>query len=664
MSQFGAVEGVRVANASRRLEMLPYVVSTVHNGPAATGDPFFDGSSAEGRVGLDLSYGLGVSFTLDATVNPDFGQVEADPAVINLSAFETFFHERRPFFVQDARVFDFGLSAGGRLFYSRRVGRAPQGSAPSGTLFREVPQNATILGAAKVSGRTSDGLSVGALFAVTGGEHARAQLSGGNIDEYLVEPRSEFGTVSVLQDFRGGATQIGVLGTAMRRDLPGDGTFDWLPSTAYSGGVRFNHLWANRAWALFGYYSGSHVRGDASAITRVQRSSIHCYQRPDATGFSLDPTRESLTGRDWRVTLEKRDGEHWIGSVWAAEVTNGFEINDLGFSTRTEVLDGGAAITYREIRPGTLFRGYNFGFRNFHNWSHEALDDTWSVASWHDARTGGSYSFNAFGQFLNYWGVGAFVGYSPDQVSRRQTRGGPMMVLPGSMNLNVNVFSDGRKVFSVGAFLGFNDSEMGIGGGRTAELEMSLRPNDNLTVSLSPRYFSSRAGEQYVAATSAVPYAPTFGTRYLFADIEQRQFSLETRVEWMFSPTLSLQLYAQPLLSSGDFLTYKQLAAPKSYDFVDLTPTQVADTMVVDFDGDAVSDFTFTDRDFNVRSLIGNAVLRWEYRPGSTVFLVWQRTQDDLADIGDFDLNRDVGALFRAPADNRFILKVNYWLGL
>lgn len=665
ISQFGTIDNVRVASVSRRLEMLPYALSSARSGPATPGDPFFDGSSAEGRVGLDLSYGLGAAFTLDATVNPDFGQVEADPAVINLSAFETFFQERRPFFVQDARVFDFGLSGGGRLFYSRRVGRAPQGSGPSGTLFKEVPQNATIQGAAKVSGRTSGGLSIGALFALTGTEHANAQLtSGGTIEEYLVEPRSEYGTLSVMQDLRGGATQIGVLGTAMRRDLPGDGSFDWLPSTAYSAGVRFNHLWRDRSWALFGYFSGSHVRGDASAITRIQRSSIHYFQRPDATRFTLDPTRESLTGRDWRVTLEKRNGEHWVGSVWAAEVTNGFEINDLGYSTRTEVLDGGVAVTYREIRPGTLFRSYNFGFRSFHNWSHEALDDTWSIGSWHDARTGGNYGLNAFGQFLNYWGVGMNVGYAPPQVSRRQTRGGPTMVMPSTVNVNFNVSSDSRKAVSVGAFIGLNDARTGIGGGRTAELELSVRPNENLTLSLSPRYFSSRTGEQYVTSTGTLPYAPTYGTRYLFADLQQRQFSLETRVDWMFSPTLSLQIYAQPLLSSGDFITYKQLAAPKSYDFVNLVPTQVADTMFVDFDGDLTSDYSFSDRDFNVRSLVGNAVLRWEYRPGSTVFLVWQRTQDDEEEVGDFRFSRDAGALFRASAENRFILKVNYWLGL
>jgi hypothetical protein len=665
VSQWTRIENVRVARSARRLELLPYVVSSLHRGPSLPGDPFYDGTDADARVGLDLSYGLGAAFTLDATINPDFGQVEADPAVINLSAFETFFQERRPFFVEDARIFDFTLSGGSnQLFYSRRVGRAPQGSDPSGALFSDVPANATILGAAKLAGRTEGGLSIGALAAVTGRERGDAAFTGGVIDDFVVEPRTEYGTASIVKDFRGGASQIGLLGTAMRRELPGDGSFDWLASSAFSGGVEFNHQWSNRAWAVFGYYAGSHVRGDPAALTRIQRSSIHYFQRPDATRFVLDPTLEALTGRDWRITLAKQTGEHWVGSIWAAEVTKGFEVNDLGFSTRSEVLDGGAAITYREIRPGRVLRSYNVGFRSFHNWSHEALDDPWSADSWRDARTGGNYGVSAFGQLLNYWGGSVGVSYGLRQMNRRQTRGGPMMVLPGSWSVNFDVFSDPRRAVTVGAFVRLTDTERGIGMGRTFGADLGFRPNDHLSISLSPTYTRSRSGDQYVSSTTVQEYAPTFGTRYIFADLEQRSFSMETRVEWIFSPTLSLQLYAQPLLSSGDYLTYKQLAAARTYDFVDLEPAASGDQLSVDFDGDATTDYTFDDRDFNVRSLIGNAVLRWEYRPGSTIFVVWQRTQDDEAQIGDFDLSRDVGRMFDADADDRLIVKVNYWLGL
>ena len=666
VSQMGRIDNVVVSESARRLEVVPYAVSSLHRGEAEAGDPFFDGTAANGRVGVDVSYGLGAAFTLDATVNPDFGQVEADPAVINLSAFETFFEERRPFFVEDARVFDFSLSGGrNQLFYSRRVGRSPsETGAPDGADFHQIPDNATILGAAKLAGRTTSGFSIGALAAVTGAEHGQALYGDGTRGDFLVEPRAEYGTVSVAKDFRGGASQIGLLGTAMHRALPSDGSFDWLSSTAFSGGVRFNHQWNDRDWALFGYFAGSHVRGSEEAITRIQRSSVHYFQRPDATRFSVDSAATSLSGRDWRLTFARQNGEHWTWSVWAAEVSKGFEVNDMGFSTRNEVLDGGARITYREIRPGSIFRQYNFGFSTFHNWSHEALDDTWSVDSWHDAHTSGNYQLNAFGQFLNYWGVGTGLSMSPQRMDRRATRGGPMMVSPPSINWNVNLNTDRRKAVSGGMFFGLSDDRVGAGRGLNLGTFITLQPSDNVSITLEPFFGSFRSSDQYVTSTAVLPYAPTYGRRYVFADLQQKSFEMGTRVDWTFTPTLSLQLFAQTLISSGDYLRYKQLAAAETYDFIDLGPSDPSGTQSVDFDGDGTTDYTFGDRDFNFRSLVGNAVLRWEYRPGSTVFLVWQRAQSSRADVGDFDFGRDIGRLFDATPDDRFILKVNYWLGL
>jgi hypothetical protein len=292
------------------------------------------------------------------------------------------------------------------------------------------------------------------------------------------------------------------------------------------------------------------------------------------------------------------------------------------------------------------------------------LDDVFSIDSWHNARARGSYSLNASGQFLNYWNVRASGGYNPQQMNRQATRGGPMMVGPASVNFMVNLNSDQRKSVSFGGGFSVSDDRIGVGGNRSMGGQVRFQPSDNLSFSLGPQFSVSRSGDQYVTATSTLPYSPTFGTRYLFADLEQRSFSMETRIDWTFTPTLSLQLYAQPLLSSGDYIQYKQLEAAQTFDFVDLTPTTVGSTQQVDFDNDGTPDFSFTDRDFNFRSLVGNAVLRWEYRPGSAVFFVWQRQQSERAQVGDFDLGRDASALFGAPANDRFIVKVNYWFGL
>jgi hypothetical protein len=681
VSQMARLENVSVSRPSRRLELRPYVVSSFENGPADPADPFFDGSAVGGRVGVDLSYGLGSAFTLNATVNPDFGQVEADPAVINLSAFETFFPEQRPFFVEDARVFDFGLSGGSNaLFYSRRIGRQPQGSAPDGANFTDVPSNATILGAAKLAGRTSGGMSLGALAAVTGNEFGRGEFDGAVQSDFLMEPRTQYGVFSVGQDFNEGQTQIRGLTSLVFRELPESGSFDWLPSSAYNGGLRFEHQWSDRTWALWAFLAGSHVRGTEEAMERIQRSSTHYLQRPDATRFSVDPTATSLSGRDWRLQFEKRNGAHWTGAVWVAEVSKAFEVGDVGFSNNAERLDGGFRIGYREITPGSVLRSYNISVNSFHNWSHEALDDAWSVSSWHDARTSGNYSLNLNGDFLNYWGARANLRYNPQQMSRGATRGGPVMVSPASTNWSINVDTDRRKAFSLGMNLEQSRDQVGRGGSTQVRADFQLRPSDNLALSFNPGWETSKAGDQYVTATSVLPYEPTYGTRYVFADLDRNTFSMETRVDWTFSPRLSLQLFAQPLLSSGDYVQYKQLRSSRSYDFDAFTPgradatgeevlcstaiCQVGETQYVDFDGDGVVDDSFSDGDFNVRSLVGNAVLRWEYRPGSTIFFVWQRNQVGSSSVGDFDFDRDLGALFGAPAENRFIVKVNYWLGL
>ncbi len=683
VSQFGRLEGIEARHGSRRLEMLPYAVGSLHSGPADAGDPFFDGTATDTRVGLDLSYGLGAAFTLDATINPDFGQVEADPAVINLSAFETFFEERRPFFVQNARVFDFSLSGGrNQLFYSRRIGRRPHGGAPDDALYADVPDNATILGAAKLAGRTSSGLSVGALAAVTGAEQGRGLLQGSDdITTFQVEPRTEYGVFSLQQDFRDGQSHVGGIVTALTRELPADGAFDYLPSTAYNAGVNFEHQWGDREWALWGFLAGSLVRGTPEAITDIQGSSNHYFQRPDATRFTLDPTATSISGAEWRLQFERRSGLHWTGSVWLGEVTKGFEINDLGFSGSSERLDGGVRLGYREIQPGSLFRSYNVNVSTFHNVSHEALDDAGSWRSWHDAYLRGNFSVEARGELLNYWSGNVQLQYSPDEMNRTQTRGGPIMRTPGNTQVELRLNGDRRNTVSWGGNVQLQRDN--FGGGHSVEVggQLNVRPSPRLELSLRPEVQRQRTSDQYVTQTDPIGYEPTYGPRYLFADLERRSFSMETRLDWTFTPHLSLQLFAQPLLSSGDFVTYRQLLRPGTFDLHDFASGTAAtgadgvrcsggdicrlgDQEYVDFDGDGAADFSFDERDFNVRSLIGNLVLRWEYRPGSTLFLVWQRRQSDAVIRGDFDFGRDVGALFGAPANNRFIVKLNYWLGL
>ena len=683
VSQFGTLTGIRTEHAPRRIELRPYVVARGQFQPAEPGNPFQDGSSTTKRVGIDMKYGLGSSFTLDATINPDFGQVEADPAVINLTAFETFFQERRPFFVEDARIFDFTLSGGNnRLFYGRRIGRRPTGGSPSGADFVHVPEAATILGAAKITGRTAGGLSVGVITALTDQAKGRAWFDA--TDEtrsFLAEPQAVHSAVRARQDFNGGASTVGAIGTFQTRQLPGDRSFASLTSDAFSAGVDWEHQWANRTYGFVGYVAGSLVRGDSTAMIRIQRSSAHFLQRPDATRLRVDSSATSLTGVDWRMTLDKRRGDHWTGAIWAAEVTPTFEVNDLGFSSRQEVLDAGARIQYREIVPGKRLRSYRLSASTFHNWTHEALDGPWSASAWGDAHVSGSVTVSADATLLNYWEIGTRLSVRPELADRNGTRGGPMMLAPRSMEWSVDFKTDARRHIAIEPTVEISRQAMGAGRREEFGIGVAIRPSPRVQVTVEPTFERSRNGAQFVGRTTVLPYAPTFGTRYLFAELDRREFGLETRLNVTFSPRLTLQLFAQPLLSSGDFLTYKQLTQPRSFAFDEFqegaysagpgapgcvsgrTCRSPDGTRYIDFDGNGSADHSFRDRDFNVRSLIGNAVFRWEYRPGSAIFLVWQRQQEDEAMIGGFDFSRDARALFRAPARNVFLIKASYWVG-
>jgi len=674
VSLFGRMHGIKLTKATRRIEMRPYALASTRVAPSTPGNPFFDGSELDQRIGLDLRYGIGSAHTLDVTINPDFGQVEVDPAVVNLSAFEVFFRERRPFFVSDAQVFNYELSGRSRLFYSRRMGRQPRGRAPSGTDFDEIPTQTKILGAAKLTGRSQAGLSIGALAAITSQESGEAFTASSNeFQRFTVEPRTEYGVLRARQDFRGGATQAGAIATLMHRELPNTGAFDFLPSNAFSGGVDFEHNWGgerSRDWLLAGYFAGSHTRGSNTAMIRTQRASNHFFQRPDATGFSVDSTATSISGYDWRLQFERQSARNWTGSIWVAELSPGFEINDLGFSTSSERIDGGARLEYQEIRPGKIFRNYRFTTFTYYNFRHEVLDDTFSATSWSRGYKNGTFAASADFEFNNFWELGFDSRFTPRRISDSMTRGGPLMENPRNYSLGMKLRTDRRKAIAFEPEIEYKNGAKG-GWGWEVGVETKFRPSPTWEFELRPRYETERKPAQYVTKTSDIGFSPTYGARYIFSDLRRKSFSLETRMNITFSPRLSLQLFAQPLVSSGDYLSYKSLAQAGSFNFdvfEEGTRTYLDSTdpndRIIDFEGDGTPDFTMSDRDFNIRSLRMNFVLRWEYRPGSTVFFVWQQSRRDRINTGRFRLGQDFSSIFDASAENIFILKFNYWFGV
>jgi hypothetical protein len=677
-SRFAHLDGIEGIEPGQRLELLPYVAGRGEylqlEAPAGIGfsNPYRSGSDYFGQVGLDLKYRLASNVTLDATVNPDFGQVEVDPSVINLTAFETRFQERRPFFVEGGDIFRVGEGGPGgstgrppQVFYSRRIGRSPSGSAPSEAVFTDVASSTTILGAAKVTGRVGDGWSLGLLEAVTGQEVSTSMEADQTVNEAVVEPATNYLVGRVRRQIRGGETRFGLFGTAANRRLGGTGMDGRLHSAAYSGGTDFAHEWSNREYRISAMFSGSYVQGDPAAITRTQQSSTRYYQRPDASHLDVDPSATSMAGYYAMVDAVKQAGA-FAAKVAVAAASPGYEVNDLGFQSASDRIILDTNFQYNQPDPGRILRQWNV---------RGSPDAVWNFAGdrvWTEVNT----SFTM--QFLNYWSLGGRIAYNPRHDDDRLTRGGPLASTPRRLSGDGNIRSDTRRAVVGRIQYQWGTEERGAWD-RRFSFDLTANPSERLTIQFGPALSQSRESAQYVASVDDPLATQTYGRRYIFGGLSQTTLSLDTRVNVTFTPTLSLQLYVEPFISTGNYRELKEFERPGTFDFLEYgkdvgTISQEPDgSYTIDPDGNgAAAAFGVSDRDFSYRSLIGNAVLRWEWRPGSTLFLVWQQSRISSLSgngmsgtdpwIGGFGLGRDMGDMFSTPADNIFVIKVNYWL--
>jgi hypothetical protein len=664
-SRYGHLVGLGALSSQRRLEILPYGLAKANYRAATPGNPFRDGSELTGSVGADLKYGLTSNLTLDATVNPDFGQVEVDPAVVNLTTVETFFPERRPFFIEGADLFRFGQSRSQNSFnttipfHARRIGRAPQlGLGGSGYNFVDAPSVTTIDAALKLTGKTPSGWSVGMLDAVTSRERARYLDDAGLMHRTPIEPLTNYFVGRLRREAGGGNTSIGFLGTAVVRDGSDSTLHSMLRSGGYAGGIDFNRYWSKRNWSLDGFLLGSYVRGTAGAIDRTQRSSVRYFQRPDADHLRYDPTRTSLAGAAGQLSLNKIGGEHWVGTATYQDWSPGFEINDVGYQNGADVRGFSWLALYKQNKPGKVF----------HNWDAFAFTNHSFNYAWDLTYQG--YEADAEGTFTNYWYGDTRVSWYPGGYDDRLTRGGPMSRVPPAGRVRFTVNSDFRKSTQTGWQGNWTWDDAG---GRSAQYNpfLSLHPSTSVLLRFDPTIRISRDMAQYVTTVGDPTAGETFGARYVFGTLEQTSISLDTRLNWTFSPKLSLQLYLQPFVVSGLYKDLKQLRTPRTYEF-DVygknSGTIVRDsTGVYQIDPDGggpASAFSVADPNFNFRSLLGNAVLRWEYRPGSAIFLVWQQNRNESQPFGDFDFSRDFRALLDNGPENTIAVKATYWLGI
>jgi hypothetical protein len=676
---YGHLHGVSGVRASRRLEVLPYSSGRLYTRPLAArapsvdfDDPFRSRADLSARAGADVKYRVTSNFTLDATLNPDFGQVELDPAVVNLTAFETQFAEKRPFFVEGAEILRFGTSIFGapeggpaQLVYSRRVGRAPQLGAPDGVAYADLPDVATILGAAKLTGRTANGWSVGVLGAVTRREEAAFVTPTGERGRAVVEPLTSYFAGRVKRDMHGGRTTLGGLATAVNRRLPSAAAADALRSAAYGGGIDFRSGTANHVWSVVGSFSPSHVIGSATSIAATQRTSNHYFQRPDAPHLRFDPAATSLSGYRAQVDAGKRAGS-WTGNVALTASSPGYEINDLGFQTSTDRIVLDPNVTYEHTRPGRLLR----------RWSVRAGPDNVWTYGWELVRRQ-SY-LTVQGQFLNYWQANVQLNHASPSFNDRLTRGGPLTRTPSSNGARFDVGSDPRRRYTVGAQINRTVDRAGLSQ-TSYSLDLGVKPADNVEFQIGPDLTRLRQPAQYVTTIADAAATRTFGSRYVFAPLEQTTLAIDTRLNVTFSPRLTLELYAQPFASSNDFGGLMELRAPRTFEFerygVDAgtVTTDANGAATVDPDGPgAAPSFRVTDRDFDLTSLRGNAVLRWEWREGSTLYVVWQQDRSERLsgieaelrgrDVGSLDLGGNAGDLFAVRPSNVLLFKVSYWL--
>ena len=657
ISLFGNLEGIARIPPSRRLELLPYTAgSLTYRANVDPRNPFEHKSSS--RFGGDLKMGLGPNLTLDATVHPDFGQVEADPADVNLTAFETVFTERRPFFTEGAEALT-GLAQNfiGRpvYYYSRRIGAPPRGST-SGD-FVQQPTNTTILSAAKVTGRLKSGLSIGLLAAVTPRESARSYDSlTDTFGAVAVEPPNTFVVARLQQDFGTQQSNAGINLTQTHHDVDARGGLqDILSRNAFAGGVDWKLRSQQGKYELTGFIGASYVEGDSNAIARLQRGSAHYFQRPDQPHIQYNPGRTSLSGYTVSLRHDKNAGRF---SLWGIQLTArspGFEINDLGRMQTADDIDFNADFMLRDTKPHKSYRFYTFQTTTRSGW------DYGGVRQYSTLGENTSLTFNNFMRAtLNF-------NYNFRSTSDALTRGGPLMGTPHSLSVSTSLNSRSNIPVTWSVNASRATDELG-GWSWTARSTFTARPGTRWQASVDPTYTRSADARQYVGTKSGGPVA-TFGSRYIFGFVERSQISARFRLNYAVTPNFTVEAYAEPFAASGKFSKFGELSAARSRLLREYGGTGTGTTIGRNADSsftvtDGASSFSLANLDFNRLSFRSNLVLRWEWLPGSTGYLIWQQNRQAATPYGTAVGAGQLFDALNASGDNFFALKLSYWIGV
>lgn len=663
VSRFWELDGITGITQPYYFEIMPYVRGKDSFESHEAEDPFHDGSEFNTAAGTDLKMGLGSNLTLNATINPDFGQVEVDPAVVNLSDVETFYSEKRPFFTEGSSFFEFGYGGATdywgfnwstpNFFYSRRIGGSPRGSLPDYD-YCDSPDGVHILSAVKLSGKFSGNWNVGSLQAVTMREYADIEYEGEQ-SHLEVEPATYYTVTRGQKEINNGRQGIGAIATTTHRFFDEDRLREDINSDAFGFGLDgWTFLDKEKTYVISAWSGLSHIQGSEERITSVQESSLHYFQRPDASHVELDSSATSLTGAAGRILLNKEKGNVFLNTA-VGLLSPKFDVNDVGYLSRSDKINAHFGTGYQWTEPtswtryayllGCAFSNYDFG----------------GNLTWGGLWTG------TYLEFHNYYNAEISAATNPETVNPTRTRGGPRTLNKPGWEINFSLNSDNRKPFEFGC--GSNGYTIASDDwSRMIWLRTEWKPAANLSFEIQPELMWNKEWLQWVDSFEDETAAHTYNTRYVFAEMYQTELSATIRMNWTFTPKIGLQFFAQPLLSSGDYSNFKELSRPNSTEYRTYPADYICyadETYTIDPDGDGPAEaFEFDEPDFNFRSLRGNIILRWEYRPGSILYLVWTHDRSDEEYRGRFKFNRSIDRLFSTDSDNIFLIKASYWMSI
>ncbi len=658
--QFGELNGISGISPKKQIEIAPYIVASTERFEKEEGNPFATGKLNRFNAGVDGKIGITNNLIIDFTLNPDFGQVEADPSQVNLTAYEVFFEEKRPFFIEGKNIFNSPLLfySGDyvqpeNLFYSRRIGRNPQSDPglDEGE-YSDIPSSTSILGAAKLTGKTKTGLSFGIIESVTAKEKAEIDNEGDRRYE-TVEPLTNYSIARIQQDFNEGNTLLGGVFTATNRQIE-DSSVSFLHTSAYTGGLDFRHSWKERTYSIMTKTYFSQVYGSQEALIRTQESSARYFQRPDNDYAKLDSNRTSLSGFGGTFGIGKFANGHLRYSANISWKSPGLELNDIGFISTSDQINASVWIGYSLWEPFSIFREMDMGLSQ------------WNVFDFGGNLNYKGVNLNFNTQFRNYWSLNTGTNISINGLSNNALRGGPSMHIPTNITSFLRIESDERKKLNYE--ISTYQSRAGENSSRDQDygVELSYRPFDALSTSIDCNFSLGNRELQYVKTILLEPE-----NQYVFGSINQNTLVFSLRINFSITPTLTLQYWGQPFISAGKYSEFKKITDPHAEKFTDRFHTFSPDEIAFDestlmynvTDEDGLS-YSFYNPDFNFKEFKSNLVARWEFIPGSVIYIVWSQGRSGYHPTGIFDIRQDVSDMFDIHPDDIFLIKISYRFGL